>query len=170
MLARNDLIFKWVLYGLAAALCWLVQSVVLQHITIWGVLPVCFPMLVAIPATFESPTAGCTFGLVLGVLTDLMVPGLIPCFCTLLFPLIGLAASLLSQSVLPAGFLCSLVASAMAFLAWGLFSGLVLAMRGKPDWGPALLLSLREMAVSLPLAFPMTILFRAVCARTHLDD
>ena len=38
MLARNELIFKWALYALAALVCLFVQGVVLQRVTMWGVI------------------------------------------------------------------------------------------------------------------------------------
>ena len=39
MLARNELIFRWSVYGLAAVLCLLVQTLVLQRLTVWGIVP-----------------------------------------------------------------------------------------------------------------------------------
>ena len=55
MLARNEVIMKWILYAAATALCLLIQGAVLQRVVIWGVIPFLYPMLAAIPATFEAP-------------------------------------------------------------------------------------------------------------------
>ncbi len=63
MLARNETIFKWSLYAAAALLCLTVQGVLLQRLTLWGVIPFICPLLAAIPATWESPTAGTIFSL-----------------------------------------------------------------------------------------------------------
>lgn len=170
MLARNETIFKWALYGAAALLCVLVQGLVCQRITLWGVIPFLYPLLAAIPATYESPRPGTVFSLAVGVLCDLLLPGPIPCFYTLVFPLAGLCASLLSQSILPAGFLCSLVSGTAAFLLTDAFHCLLLLASGKLCWSTGAYLALRELCVTLPLCIPMTLLFRAVHHRTHLDD
>ena len=94
MLARNETIFKWFLYSAAAVLCLTVQSALLQRLTLWGVIPFVCPLLAAIPATWESPAAGTIFSMMVGVACDLLLPAPIPCFYTLVFPLVGLFASL----------------------------------------------------------------------------
>ena len=170
MLARNEIIFKWALYALAALVCLFVQGVVLQRVTIWGVIPFVFPLVAVIPDTFEKPTSATIFSLCVGVVCDLVLPGTIPCFYTLVFPVVGLWASLLSQSILPAGFLCSLVGTALAFFATGLFHCLLLWAGGKAAWGAAAFVALREFCVTVPLIVPVTLLFRAVFRKTHLDD
>lgn len=169
MLVRNEIIFKWCLYALAAALCLFAQTAFLQRLTFWGVIPFLYPLLAAVPATWETPTAGTIFSLSLGVVCDLLLPGPIPCFYTLVFPFAGLFASLLAQGVLRAGFLCSLAAGAIAFLLTDLFHCVLLWMAGKAAWEAGLSVALREFAVTAPLIIPMTILFRAVFRRTHTD-
>lgn len=170
MLARNETIFKWFLYAAAALLCIAVQNALLQRVTVWGVIPFLYPMLAAVPATQESPASGTIFSLALGVVCDLLLPAPIPCFYTLVFPLAGLAASLLSQGVLRAGFLCSLVSTAAAFFLTDGFACFVLWSRGKSAWEAGAYLALREFCVTAPLVVPVTILFRAVYRRTHPDD
>lgn len=170
MLARNETIFKWALYAGAALLCLMVQGGLCQRLVLWGVIPFVYPLLAAIPATFESPVAGTIFALSMGVVCDLLLPAPIPCFYTLVFPLAGLCGALLSQSLLPAGFLCSLVASAAAFLLTDAFHCLLLWITGKTAWTAGLQLMLREFLVSAPLVIPVTLLFRVVFSRTHLDD
>ena len=111
MLARSATIIKWVLYALAGLACAVVQAAVLQRFTLWGVIPFLYPLIAALPATFEGPAAGTVYALAAGVLCDLLLPSPIPCFYTLIFPLVGLSAGLLSQSLIPAGYLCSAAAS-----------------------------------------------------------
>lgn len=170
MLARNEIIFKWTLYAAAALLCLAVQSALLQRITLWGVIPFVFPLLAAIPATWESPTAGTVFAMAVGVACDLLLPAPIPCFYTLVFPLAGLFASLLSHSILHPGFLCSLAAAAIAFALTDGFACFVLWSRGKAAWEAGAFLALREFCVTAPWIIPMTLLFQAVFRRTHPDD
>lgn len=170
MLARNEIIFKWTLYAAAAMLCLTVQSALLQRLTLWGVIPFVCPLLAAIPATWESPAAGTVFAMAVGVACDLLLPAPIPCFYTLVFPLAGLFASLLSHSVLHPGLLCSLAAAAIAFALTDGFACFVLWSRGKAAWEAGAFLALREFCVTAPWIIPITLLFRAVFRRTHQDD
>ncbi len=170
MLARNEIIFKWTLYAAAVVLCLTVQGALLQRITLWGVIPFVFPLLAVIPATWESPTAGGIFALAVGVACDLLLPAPIPCFYTLVFPLAGLLASLLSHSILRPGFLCSLAAAAIAFALTDGFACFVLWSRGKAAWEAGAFLALREFCVTAPWIIPVTLLFQAVFRRTHSDD
>ncbi len=170
MLARNEIIFRWSVYAAAALLCFALQAAVLQRVMIWGVIPFLYPAIAAVPATFELPAPSTAYALAVGVVCDLLLPAPIPCFYTLIFPIAGLCAALLAQSVLPAGFACSLVSTAIAFLLTGLFSCLLLWFRGKGAWAAGFGVTAREMLVTLPLTLPMTALFRAVRRRTHTND
>ena len=170
MLARNETIFKWALYAAAAALCFFVQAFVLQRFTVWGVIPFLYPALAALPATYEGPVPGTVFALAVGVVCDLLLPEPLPCFYTLVFPLVGLCASLIAQSWLPAGFLCSLAVTALGFVLTGVFHCFLLWTREKAAWEAGAFVCCRELLVSLPLAIPATLLFSAVHRRTHLDD
>ena len=164
MIARNETIFKWALYAAATALCLLIQGGLLQRLEFWGVIPFLYP------ATFEGPLPGTIFSLCVGVVCDLLLPGPIPCLFTLIFPLIGLCAGLLSQSWLPAGFLCSLVSAAAAFLLTDSFRCLILWMRGRAAWEAGALVMVREFCVAAPFIIPLTLLYHAVFRRTQLDD
>lgn len=169
MLARNATIFKWTVYALAAAACVLLQISLLQHFTVWGVIPFLYPLLAAIPASYEGPISGTVFALAVGVTSDLLLPAPLPCFYTLVFPLAGLCAALISQSLLPAGYLCSVVTGSIAFALTGSLHFLLLVIKG--EWATvAGVILLRELCVSLPLALPATYLFRGVFRRTHIDD
>lgn len=170
MLARNETIFKWTLYAAATALCFLLQSFVLQRITVLGVIPFIYPVVVAVLATLEGPFAGTVFAIAVGVVCDVLLPGIFPCLYTLIFPLSGLCAALISQSWLPAGYLCSLATSAIGFLMTGLAQCFLLLAREKAAWATGLSVCFRELAVSAALVVPVTILFRWVFRRTHLDD
>ncbi len=101
---------------------------------------------------------------------NISLPGTFPCFYTLAFPLVGLSATLISQSLLPAGIICSLAVSALAFLMTGLGRCLLLWINGTPAWKAGSFLMLRELCITLPLVIPVTLLFRMVHRRTHLDD
>lgn len=170
MLARSATIFKWTLYTLAGLVWVVVQAAFLQRVTIWGVIPFLYPLIAALPATFAGPAAGTVYALACGVFCDLLLPSSIPCFYTLILPLVGLAAGLLSQSLIPAGYLCSAAAALPAYLLTGIFHCIVLWAQGHPAWGAAMSVTLRELCVSLLWSLPMTWLFRRVYLRVHVDD
>jgi hypothetical protein len=170
LLARSATIFKWTLYTLAGLVWVVVQAAFLQRVTIWGVIPFLYPLIAALPATFEGPAAGTVYALACGVFCDLLLPSSIPCFYTLILPLVGLAAGLLSQSLIPAGYLCSAAAALPAYLLTGIFHCIVLWAQGHPAWGAAMSVTLRELCVSLLWSLPMTWLFRRVYLRVHVDD
>ena len=170
MLARNEIIIKWTIYAAATAVWFLVQGAICQRITLWGVIPFLYPMLAAIPSTFEAPVPATVFALCLGVICDILLPDAVPCLYTLIFPVIGLCASLLAQSLLPAGMLCSLVVSALAFILTDLFRCFLLAMGGLSPWGTGFSIFLRELIVTAPLLIPVTLLYRVVYRKTHVYD
>lgn len=170
MIARYETIRKWFLYAAATALCFLIQGGLLQRLVFWGVIPFLYPLLAAIPSTYEGPLAGTIFSLAVGIVCDLLLPGPIPCLHTMIFPLVGLCVGLLSQSWLPAGFLCSLVSAAAAFALTDGFRCLLLWMRGSAAWEAGAEVTLREFCVTLPLIIPLTLLYRSVFRRTRLDD
>lgn len=169
MLARNETIFKWALYAGATTLFFLIQGSVLQRITLWGVLPFLYPILVAVLATYELPIPSTVFALAVGVVCDLLLPGSMPCFYTLTFPPVALCAALISQGLLPAGFFCSLIVTAVAFLWTGGFHCLVLWGTGKAAWSAGFSVMIRELCVSAPLSIPVTLLFQTIFRKTHLD-
>ena len=170
MLARTETIIKWLLYTAAALACFVIQGTVLQRISIWGVIPFVYPAVAAIPATYEGTVPGTAFAVGVGVACDLLLPASSPCFYTLVFPLVGLCAALLSESVCRAGFLCSLLSTAAAFCITGLAHALVLWAGSKAAWGTAASVAGRELCLTLPFIFPMTVLFRAVYWRAHRND
>ena len=143
MIARNETIFKWSLYAAATALCLLVQTGFLQRLEFWGALPFLYPLLAAIPATYEGPLAGSIFSLCVG---------------------------LVSQSWLPAGFLCSFVSAAAAFLLHGSFRCLILWMQGAAAWEAGALVMVREFCAAAPFVIPLTLLYRSVFRKTRFDD
>ena len=153
MLARSATIFKWTLYTLAGLVWAVVQAAFLQRVTVWGVIPFLYPLIAALPAIFEGPAAGTVYAL-----------------ATLIFPLVGLSAGLLSQSLIPAGYLCSAAAALPAYLLTGIFHCIVLWAQGHPAWGAAMSVTLRELCASLLWSLPMTWLFRRVYLRVHVDD
>lgn len=170
MLARNETIFKWCLYGAATFLCFLAQGAVFQRITLWSVIPFPYPVLAAVVGTLEGPLAGSIYALALGVVCDSLLPDIIPCFYTLIFPLVGLCGGLIAKGLLSAGFICSLVSSAAAFLLTDSFHCLLLWANQSAAWEAGAWTMVREFCVTAVLVIPVTLLFQAVFRKTHVYD
>ena len=47
---HGSLFYRWLFYGLAAALCLIVQSLLLNRLRLWGIHPFLPPVLVAVAA------------------------------------------------------------------------------------------------------------------------
>lgn len=170
MLARNETIFKWALYAGATAVFFLLQGGVLQRISLWGVIPFVFPILVAVVGMYEGPLPGSVYGLTVGVLCDLLLPAFIPCFYTLVFPAVGLCAALVSQTCCrPASSVPPSLLSPVFFFT-DLFHCFLLWARGQNAWAAGARLFAQEVGVSILLIIPVVLLFSAVFRRTHLDD
>lgn len=170
MLVRSETFFKWFLYGLASLLCCVVQGLMLQRMSFFGTFPFLYPVLAAVLSMLEGPLPGTVFSLVLGVLCDLALPGPIPCFYTLIFPLAGLAAALVAQSWIKGGLLCALVSSLFALVMTDLFHMVVFLLQRKDVWPGGLILLVKETAVTLPFAPLVYLLLRAVFRRCHRYD
>ena len=170
MVARGETILKWALYCAAAALCFFVQGFLLQRVTLWGVIPFLFPVLAAVPATYEGPVFGTAFALGLGVVCDLLLAAPLPCFYTLALPASALCAGLIAKAWLPAGPLCALAAGAAAFVLTDGFHCLLLVLPHRAAWSAAALVAGSETLVTLlflPVIYP---LFWWVHRRSHLYD
>lgn len=149
-MTQREKIMKWLLYALVTGLFVLLQSVVLNHISIWNVHPFLAPMLVAMVAMWEGRSAGINFALIFGFLTDLTVNAPIPCFYMIVFALIALLISVIAHRLFPAGFLCALILSVPALLLHALLTAVLLGGVQGLALSAAVSLAGRELAVSLP--------------------
>lgn len=169
MTPRQETIYKWGLYALATLACCVFQRAVLQYMTIFGVFPFLYPVLAAVLATLEGPRSGSVYALVLGAVCDLTIHAPIPCFYTLVFPLIGISAGAAARKLLSSDLLSALTSSAAAFLLTGVFHGTIFALSSHPAWAQVISLCGRELIISVPLALPVFFLFRLVWRRCLSD-
>lgn len=171
MLGRTELLLKWLLYAAGVMICWLLHGLALQFLDIWGAMPFIFPMLAAVIAMYEGPLSGSICSLVLGIVCDLTIAVPIPCFYTLIFPIIGMLAGLISKNWIPMSFGCALLLSFMAFLLTDGFHCLLLALTGSQHAiSAALSLAGRETCVSLPFLIPVYFVFRQIYEICHVYD
>ena len=168
MIGRSEIYIKWLLYALATAALFILQDL-LQDLRLLGVLPFLYPVMAAALSMYEGAFAGTVYSLVLGVVCDLLLPGPIPCFYTLIFPLAGLCAGLMARNWLPAGFPCCLATSALAFVLTDAFHCLLLATGGGFT-SAALVTAAAETCLTLCFSPAVLLLFRPIYRKCHLDD
>ena len=157
-LNQRDMFFKWLYYAGATLLLVLVQSLVLNRICVWGVHPFLPPLIAAITAMLEGPGEWTAFAGVFGLLCDLTMPGIIPCFYTLAFLAAALLAAVIAKRFLSQGFLCA----GLSLLVTDLLHTLLLTFRQGVELTAALSLTGREAAVTVVLSPLVYLLLRSV--------
>ena len=171
MLGRTEIIFKWLLYAAGVLICWILHGVALQFLDIFGVMPFIFPMLAAVIAMYEGPFYGSICALVMGILCDLTISVPIPCFYTLIFPIIGMLAGLIAKNWLPMSFWCAVILSLLAFTLTDSFHFLLLVLKGSGhSMQAAVDLALRETGASIPFLFPVYLVFCRIYEICHVYD
>ena len=161
-LNQRDMFFKWLYYAGATLLLVLVQSLVLNRICVWGVHPFLPPLIAAITAMLEGPGEGAAFAGVFGLLCDLTMPGIIPCFYTLAFLAAALLAAVIAKRLLSQGFLCAVLCAGLSLLVTDLLHTLLLTFRQGVELTAALSLTGREAAVTVVLSPLVYLLLRSV--------
>lgn len=171
MVARSELILRWSVYGGAGLLVCLVQGLVLQRLSLWGVMPFLYPALAAMAAVWEGALpCGAVYALCLGAVCDLALPGSVPCFYTIALPLAAMLAGLLSRGWLSSNLLSALAASALGYLVTGLLHAGVLAVTGHGAFVTAMAVAGKEFLITLPAMPFLYLLLRFLHGRTHLYD
>ena len=171
MLGRTEIIFKWLLYAAGVLICWSLHGVALQFLNIFGVMPFIFPMLAAVIAMYEGPFSGSICALVMGILCDLTISVPIPCFYTLVFPIIGMLAGLIAKNWLPMSFWCAAFLSLLSFTLTDSFHFLLLVLKGGGHAAQAAIdLACRETGASMPFLIPVYFVFRRIYEICHVYD
>ena len=171
MVARSELILRWSVYGGAGLLVCLVQGLVLQRLSLWGVMPFLYPALAAMVAVWEGALpCGAVYALCLGAVCDLALPGSVPCFYTIALPLAAMLAGLLSRGWLSSNLLSALAASALGYLVTGLLHAGVLAVTGHGAFVTAMAVAGKEFLITLPAMPLLYLLLRFLHGRTRLYD
>lgn len=154
---RSD-VTKWLIYALGVAVVWMAETLFLNRLPLFGVIPVLLPLTAVAVGLWEGAFPGAVFGLCLGVFADAVYPGL-PGGMTLGLCLIGWLTGAMSQyrvrQNLPGYLICAV--SAAAALALARASAALLSHKGTA--GAVFSLAGREMACSLVYAIPIYLLF-----------
>lgn len=100
--------YKWLSYGILIAAALILQSTLLYRISAFGATPSLVPYLVAVIAMREGIVGAAGIGLMAGIITDAMVPGL-PGFYTLTFVLCGIVVGILCRVLFQKHYFASLL-------------------------------------------------------------
>ncbi len=165
----GSLFYRWLFYGLAAGLCLLLQGILLSRIHVWGVHPFLPPVLVAVAAAQEDRQESLCAGAVFGLICDLTMSPIIPCFYTIVFSLSAFLAGLAAKQLIVPGFFCALATSVMTLLINGVFQILFLTYRGVNDLRSAAVIIGCELLLTLPLIPLVYLLFRPIHRRFQTD-
>ena len=166
---RRRIFFRWLFYGGAAVIFIFLQSALLDHLSFRGIHPVLLPALIAVAAAFEARRESFIFALTLGVLCDLSIPGVIPCFYLLAFTFCAVLSSFVSRRLIVPGFVCSMVCCAASTAFCGLLYALLFAFSHPVSAADALLLVAWELLVSIPWFLPIHFVFQAIHRRFRRD-
>lgn len=169
MLPKSYLIFKWTVYALATLLLFALQSLVLNHLRILGLVPFLYPMLPAVVSMYEGSRRGPVFALFLGLICDLLLSGPFEGFFALTFTLAAILSAAVAENLIRPGFLCALVVSAGSLLLTGGARVLVALLTGGSY--PALMarIALLEALITLPAVLAVWPLYRLIHDRCAAD-
>lgn len=166
-MSRRDLTIKWLLYAALTLPFLIIQQYLLNPLEIFGVHPFIIPLLGAMAAIFESRGESAFFSASLGILCDLLMPSVIPCFYTVSFLATAFLVGLLVGRVIMPGFLCAFICSAIASVINGLLYLFFLSYTVDfAFWGGLALVAL-ELALSLPAAVVLFPLYRWLYRGIH---
>jgi len=94
-MTTREYCIKWGAYALALLPVWFLEAFVFSRIPLWSVTPMLLPLAAVVLAVLEGPLAGAGFGILVGMLCDMIygsAGGM-----TLLLSLLGTGAGLITQ-------------------------------------------------------------------------
>lgn len=157
---RSDFV-KWLIYALGVVVVWMAETLFLNRLPLFGVIPVLLPLAAVAVGLLESTLAGAVFGLCLGVFADAVYPGL-PGGMTLGLCVIGWLTGAMSQYRVQKNLLGYLICAVSALTGVEVFraGSALLSHLGPPS--AVLSLAGRELGCSLIYAIPVYLLFKLI--------
>lgn len=158
---RRSEVGKWLLYALGVLVVWIAETLFLNRLPLFGVIPVLLPLAAVAAGLWEGALPGAVFGLCLGIFADAIYPGL-PGGMTLGLCIIGWLTGAMSQyrvrQNLP-GYLICAVAAMVGLEVVRVVTALLSHLGGAEA---IFSLAGRELACSLLYAIPIYFLFKLV--------
>ena len=166
---RRRTFFRWLFYGAATLLFLFLQQILLNHLSFWNVHPFLLPSLAAIAAAYESRQEGIIYAAVLGLFTDLAMPGIIPIFYVLAFSLCAFLSGVVARRLIIPGFVCSLTCACGATALCDLLYALIFSYSHSLLPFSAVLLAGRELLLTVLFILPVHFLFRSIHLKFRRD-
>lgn len=114
-MTRQDFIFKWFLYGLGVLPVWIFETMILNRLPLFGVVPLLLPLAAIAVAVKEGAAAGAGFGLFVGLIANAVYPGSVGGII-LGLSIAGALSGAAAQYVLRQNYLTCLLCSAATLL------------------------------------------------------
>lgn len=166
---KSYVAFKWAVYAFATLLLFGLQSVIFNHIRLWGVTPFFYPMLPALAAMYEGQKRGTIFALFLGIVCDLLMYGPFEGFFTITFVIVALISAVVAENLRSTGFLGGLFIAAIALFLTGAMRVAIQILTGGGyvrvmAWTAAV-----EAMISLPAVVVVLPVYQAIHKRCAVD-
>lgn len=158
---RQSDVIKWLIYALGTAVVWMAETLFLNRVPLFGVIPVLLPLAAVAVGLWEGTLPGAVFGLCLGVFADAVYPGL-PGGMTLGLCLIGWLTGAMSRYRVRQNLLGYLICAVCAMTALELCRVLSALLSHLGGVREILWLAFRELACSLVYALPIYLLFKLI--------
>lgn len=157
---RSDLV-KWLIYALGVIAVWMAETLFLNRVPLFGVIPVLLPLAAVAVGLLEGTLAGAVFGLCLGVFADAVYPGL-PGGMTLGLCIFGWLTGATSQYRVQKNLLGYLICAVVSLTALEAFRAASALLSHLGPTAAVLSLAGRELACSLIYAIPVYLLFKLI--------
>lgn len=160
---RQELVIKWLSYGILLALIALLQGLVFTRLRLWGTIPMLLPLGLSALAVLEGPESGAGYGIAVGIVS-MYVNGGGPVWVVLSCA-IGITIGLITRYVLRQGLWGHCLCCAGVLLLHLLWAVVFRWITGVAPFGVLLSVGLPEFFWSLLLAPAVYYLYRFVYKR-----
>lgn len=147
-MTRQDFLIKWLVYALALIPVLILSLFVFPLIPIFGTVPALLPVAAISVAVLEGPAGGAGFGLLVGILTDALIPG-IPGTMTFALSFLGACSGAAARYGVQQNLAGCLICSGGSLFLINLVRVIYLFLRGTAPLGPLLLTAAGEILWSL---------------------
>ena len=152
-MTQRDILYKWLFYALLGLVWMSMQQMLLNSLDFWGgVHPFVLTLIPIMVAILEKRHESAFFALVAGLICDLLMPGVIPCFYALVFLLIALLSGLIASHIIMPGYLCAFICAIPGIALINLLQGIFLLPASTISTADILRLSGRELLLTLPFS------------------
>ena len=154
-MTRRDFFIKWLIYILALLPVMILALFVFPWIPIFGTIPALLPVAAITVAVLEGPVGGAGFGLLVGILSDALIPG-IPGTMTFALCFLGACSGAAARYGVHQNLIGCLLCSRGSLILINVVRVFYLFLRGTAPFGVLLLTAACEIfwsVIFLPLVY-----------------